>query len=43
MLSFKGKFVWIISIAFVDVLLDDTFNSVGEEAFMKKAAKGGRA
>lgn len=38
-----GKFVGIMFIAFVGVLLDDIFNSVGEDAFTKKAAKGGRA
>lgn len=36
-------FVGIMFIAFVGVLLDDIFNSVGEDAFTKKAAKGGRA
>lgn len=36
-----GKFVGIMFIAFVGVLLDDIFNSVGEDAFTKKAAKGG--
>ena len=35
-----GKFVGIMFIAFVGVLLDDIFNSVGEDAFTKKAAKG---
>lgn len=38
-----GKFVGIMFIAVVGVLLDDIFNSVGEDAFTKKAAKGGRA
>ena len=38
-----GKFVGIMFIAFVGVLLDDIFNSGGEDAFTKKAAKGGRA
>ncbi len=41
MFLLMGKFVGIMLIALVGVLLDGTFNSVGENAFTKKAAKGG--
>ena len=43
MLLLIGKCVGIMFIAFVEGLLDGTLNSVGEDAFTKKAAKGGRA
>lgn len=43
MLLLIGKFVGIMFIAFVEGLLDGTLNSVGEDAFTKKAVKGGRA
>ena len=36
-----GKFVGIMFIAFVGVLLDDIFNSVGEDAFTKRRRKEG--
>ena len=36
-----GKFVGIMFIAFVGVLLDDIFNSVGEDALQRRRRKEG--